>query len=71
MCRIDPSRWYTTREAESFLGVGRDTIKKYCRERKVEARQMGPRREWYIQGRGIQELRVEWGYDPLEESPDT
>lgn len=67
--KIDPSRWYTAREAAPFLNVMEDTVKQYCRDgdvRRGKAIQEGRRKVWKILGEEIIRLRSEWHLDISE-----
>ncbi len=58
--RLDPSVWYTARQAAGFLGVTEATVKGYCRNETLSAKQVGPKRQWKIKGTDIQKLREQW-----------
>jgi hypothetical protein len=62
---VDKDRWYTLRDAVPFLGgmVVEETLKRYCRENRVKAKQVGPRKQWHIFGAEIERLRQEWRLD--------
>ncbi len=64
-------KWYTVVEAADLLGVGVDTVKKYCREKysrenPPRAKHVGPRRNWTIQGSAIISQREEWNIAETE-----
>jgi hypothetical protein len=65
--RIDPKRWYTTREASDLLdrAVTADTIKRYCKagyykELRITAQQRGPLQQWHILGASVEDIRRLW-----------
>jgi hypothetical protein len=63
--KIDKTVWYTPAEAAKFLGVGVDTIKRYCRQKfsretPVKAKRVGPKKTWAIQGSAIIARLKEW-----------
>lgn len=59
--RIDLNKEYTPAEAVALLGVTAETIKAYCRDNTLDgAYRVGPRKEWRVPGRSIQELRDKW-----------
>ena len=59
---IDPSAWYTAREAADLLNrtVTEATIKKYCKSGELVAKRAGPKSRWMIQGKSLVELRKKW-----------
>ncbi len=63
---IDANTWYSPREAVPLLDhqVTEDTLKGYCRRGGVEAKKVGPKKEWRIRGKSILHLREEWGIEP-------
>lgn len=58
--RLDLSTWYTARQAAGFLGVTEATVKGYCRNETLNAKQVGPKSQWQIKGSDIQKLREQW-----------
>jgi excisionase family DNA binding protein len=60
---IDPKRNYTTREAAELLGVTPDTVKAYCRNQKLNALRVGPKKQWMVTGTEISRLRKEWNLE--------
>lgn len=64
--RINLNSWYTAKEAENFLPIGRDAIKRRLREKDFTGEQRGPHREWCLLGSTIQEIRKRWKLEPLE-----
>lgn len=66
---VDPKRYYSAAEARAFLGVTEETIKDYCRKGScngtaVKAKQMGPRKQWHMEGASIQRILKVWGVAP-------
>jgi hypothetical protein len=63
--QVDRTNWYGPREASVLLDqqVTELTLKQYCRDKKVEAKKFGPKKEWRILGSEILRLRREWGLD--------
>ena len=62
---VDPKRWYTAREAGGYLDVTAETIKVYCRIKKMKAQRFGPKKEWRVLGSEISKKASEWGLDQL------
>lgn len=58
--RIDPKREYTPSEGAALLGVTVETIKSYCRNKKLKAYRVGPKKEWRIRGSEAKKLRDKW-----------
>ena len=63
--KIDADKWYSSRQAAAQLGVTEETIKRYCREGSLEAKQVGPRKRWHVHGRAILMKRKEWRLDEI------
>jgi len=63
---IDPKKMYSAREAADFLKVNEETVKIYCRRKQLTAKQLGPRKKWYVKGAMILKQRAEWGVDEIE-----
>jgi excisionase family DNA binding protein len=63
MATTDPKKKYTPREAADLLGVTPDTVKAYCRNGKLKARQVGPKKQWMVTGAEIKRLQKEWNID--------
>ena len=57
---VDPAKLFTVREAADVLSVTSDTVKAYCRSRRLRARKVGPKRAWLIPGTEIRRLLKEW-----------
>lgn len=67
---IDPHSWYSVGEATAFLKSGSisvtpETVKRYCRKKKLVAKRFGPRQAWMVKGRSLAQLRAKWGIDEL------
>lgn len=65
MSSINPQQWYTAREAGAYLEITAETVKNYCRTKKMRGRQFGPKKEWHVQGSAILSKASEWGLDQL------
>ena len=57
---IDTNMDYSASDAVHLLGVTAETVKSYCRDKKLKARRAGPKKEWSISGAGIKKLRDSW-----------
>lgn len=57
--------WYNAREAASLLKeeVTEATVKEYCKQGKVAAKKVGPKKRWMISGASIKKLRKDWGIE--------
>lgn len=64
--KIDKLKWYTAKEVADFLKVTEASVKKYCKEGTITGKQIGPRKQWHIQGVEIQRLRKKWGLDTIQ-----
>jgi len=60
---IEAQKWYTSSKAALLLGVTGETVKKYCRNRTLEAKQVGPKKVWHALGKSISQLRASWKID--------
>jgi hypothetical protein len=65
---IVPNEYYSPAEGGAFLDVKESTIKTYCRNGKtrgvkVDAKQVGPRKEWKIKGASLIAIKRAWGMD--------
>lgn len=60
---IDPTKWYSSAEAAPLLMVTQETVKAYCRQRTLKAKQVGPKKVWHAQGKSILKLREQWKID--------
>lgn len=59
--KLHPTEWYSPEEAATFLPVKEETVKAYCRARKLKnAEKVGPRKEWRVRGTDIQDLLKAW-----------
>jgi excisionase family DNA binding protein len=57
---VDPQKTFTVREAADILGVTPDTVKGYCRTKRLRSRKVGPKRAWAIPGAEIRRLLKDW-----------
>ena len=60
---IDPKRWYTAIGAAPLLMVTQETVKAYCRQGTLKAKQVGPKKAWHVLGESILKLREHWRID--------
>ena len=62
---LKTSDWYTAREASELLDgeVTEATIKEYCKNGKLDAKKVGPRKRWVVLGASLKKLRQKWGMD--------
>jgi len=60
---IDPKKWYSTAEAAPLLAVTSETVKGYCRQGTLRAKQVGPKKVWFVLGQSISKLRHQWRVD--------
>jgi hypothetical protein len=58
---VDESKWYAADDAAGLLHVTVDTVKKYCRDNELAAKQVGPKKRWFVKGSDIRRKRQEWG----------
>jgi predicted transcriptional regulator len=67
--KIDPTKKYTARQAARFFGLTEATMKRHLREDKTQSLgvQIGPRKRWYMSGKGILKLRKAWKLDALSD----
>lgn len=68
---IKPDKLYSIAEAVELLrgqnvSVTPETVKRYCRTKKVAGTRVGPRGAWMVKGKSLLVLRTEWGLDDLE-----
>ncbi|MEK7674694.1 MAG: hypothetical protein AAB676_02510 [Verrucomicrobiota bacterium] len=56
-------KWYDARATAVFLEASEDTVKKHCREGKLEAKQVGFKKRWHVKGSSIAQLRKELNMD--------
>lgn len=57
---IRSDKLFTVREAADLLSVTPDTVKGYCRTRRLNAKKRGPKHAWAILGSEIRRLLKEW-----------
>lgn len=60
---IDPKSWFPTSKVAPFLMVTQETVKAYCRQGTLKAKQVGPKKVWYVLGKSILKLREQWKID--------
>jgi len=63
--KIDPKKSYSAKEAADFLEVSEDTVKDYCRRKKLPGKQVGPKKRWHVLGTSILKQRKDWDMDDL------
>lgn len=64
--KIDPKKWYNSNETGILLKITPETVKAYCRDRKVHSKKVGPKKQWHVQGTEILRLQKEWNLDTNE-----
>jgi hypothetical protein len=68
--KISPTKYYTVAQTISFLrggGVGTsETVKKYCRKRRLTGKQIGAKRIWHVLGSSISALRKSFGLEDTQ-----
>jgi hypothetical protein len=57
MIKIIPTKWYDARTAAGLLKVTEETVKRHCRQGKLEGKQVGFKKQWHVLGSSIETLR--------------
>ena len=60
---IEPKKWYSAAGAAPLLMVTQETVKAYCRQGTLKAKQVGPKKIWHVLGKSILKLREQWKID--------
>lgn len=60
MEQVDPKAMYTAEETAKALGVKTETVKVYLRKKSLKGLQVGPKRQWKVQGSEIIKKQKEW-----------
>jgi hypothetical protein len=62
--QIDPRKYYTISQTAALLRDGgvntADTVKRYCRNGKLEGKKKGAKGIWHVLGSSIIALREKW-----------
>lgn len=65
--QIDPRKHYTVTQTAAFLRDGgvstAETIKRYCRNGKLQGKKKGAKGAWHVLGSSIIALREEWALE--------
>lgn len=61
MVENENNEFVGTKEAAKMLGIARDTVSKYCREKKLDAEQDGEGSPWRIRVSSIEEYKRKRG----------
>jgi excisionase family DNA binding protein len=51
----------TVPEAAKSLELKEETIRKYCRDKKLKCKKLGPRNVWMIKKASVDSLKKKWG----------
>jgi hypothetical protein len=63
--QVNGDKWYSAREAATFLTVTEGTVKKYCRAKILTSKRIGPHNQWHVLGQSIRSLREKWDLDSI------